>query len=147
MPPKRKFWTTERTFRNVFSTHFYASQTKILDGLTKRSMSRFESIFNESSPKSSAHTIEKCFEKTHRTFRSAIENPRLGGITFQNKHRPWPTQSGVAISRKCCFPNENQAVLKSSCQAVLKGRLLCVGSSLRYSHADIIDATSVEISR
>ena len=32
--------------------------------------------------KSSTHTLEKCFEKTHRAFRSAIENLRLGSINL-----------------------------------------------------------------
>ena len=43
-------------------------------------MSLFESLFNESSQQSSTHILEKYFEKTHRTFRSAIENRRLGAI-------------------------------------------------------------------
>ena len=51
-------------------------------GRTNRSMSLFESFFNENSPKSSTLTLEKWFDKTHRTIRSAIENLRLGGIRW-----------------------------------------------------------------
>jgi hypothetical protein len=51
----------------------YAPQTTIFDGGTKRSMSLFEALFNGVSTRFGRRLIEKSFEKTHRTFRSAIE--------------------------------------------------------------------------
>ena len=60
MLPKRKFWTVERNVRWVFSNHF--SRVWVLD---------FGRL-----------VIEKLFEKTHRTFRAAFQNLRLGSIHF-----------------------------------------------------------------
>ena len=63
-----------------WSCDFYASQTKIFDGWTKRSMSLFDALFESTSTRFGLLVSEKCFEKTHRTVRSAIENLRLGSI-------------------------------------------------------------------
>ena len=62
----------------------YAPPTTKFDGWTKRSMSLLEALFKGVITRFGIHDIEKCFEKTHRTFRSAIEIRLLGGIRF------WP---------------------------------------------------------
>jgi len=46
----------------VFSSKLYPSQTKILEGRTNISEFVFEALFNVMYPKSSTHTLEKCFE-------------------------------------------------------------------------------------
>jgi hypothetical protein len=60
--PKRRFGKAEPTFPNVFSSKLYPSQTKILEGRTNISEFVFEALFNVMYPKSSTHTLEKCFE-------------------------------------------------------------------------------------
>jgi hypothetical protein len=62
--------------------HFYAPQTKILEGGTKDEIRIFDWLFNGSSPKSSTHALEKCFEHPDFIFCSSFQNLRLGGVTF-----------------------------------------------------------------
>jgi hypothetical protein len=57
---------------------FYAPQTKILELRTNLSGGVFETIFKDSSPKSSTHALEKCFENTFGKVGSAFQNLRLG---------------------------------------------------------------------
>ena len=56
------------------------TQLNIFDGRTKRSISLFEPLFKGVSTRIWRVFIEKCFEKTHLTLRSAIENLRLEAI-------------------------------------------------------------------
>ena len=66
--PKRRLWTNEH-----------------LKGRTKRSISPFKALFKGVSTWFGRLVAEKCFEKTHRTFRSVFQNLRLGDINFVQK--------------------------------------------------------------
>ena len=57
-------------------------QTKILEGLTKDEIRIFDWLFNGSLPKSSTHTLEKCFENPDFIIGQSFQNLRLGGINF-----------------------------------------------------------------
>ena len=63
MAPKRRFWNVEK-----FDRHLYGSFKGVI--------TRFFGPL----------AIEKGFEKTHRTFRSAIENLRFGSIKLSTQY-------------------------------------------------------------
>ena len=65
----------------IFSNNFMLPQTKILEARTKTCVCVFERIFNESSPKSNTHTLEKYFKNTDANLCSIFQNRRLGSIS------------------------------------------------------------------
>ncbi len=65
-------------------------------------MSLFEALFNDSSPKSGTHALEKCYEKSHRAARSAFQNLRLGSIKLK-------------ISRRCVCRNSQDEDIMTMC--------------------------------
>jgi len=93
----------------------YAPQTKILEGWTNRSMSLFVALFKGVSTWFGRRIVEKCFEKTHRTFRSAFQNLRLGSIKLWTTIRGWNNWenrekaglSKIGMSCRRLSPNED----------------------------------------
>ena len=65
-----------------FPMPIYAPQTKILEVRTNLSECVFEALFNDSSPKSSTHALEKCFENAFGKVGSDFQNLRLGGVNL-----------------------------------------------------------------
>ena len=102
MLPKRRFWKDEQNvncaFRGTFqgcdfliwaTKHWKASRKLCLPNEDFRWLNEpfdesFRHAFQEPETRFGRLVIVKCFEKTHRTVRSAIENLRLGSI--KNSH-------------------------------------------------------------
>jgi len=55
-----------------------------LDGRTNVSECLFEALFNDLQPKSSDHSLEKCFEKAFGNVRPTVQNLCLGGANLPN---------------------------------------------------------------
>ncbi len=88
MAPKRRFWTAEQRVAYAFLKYFFKGVSTSF-GL---------------------QLIENLFKNAYATLCSAVQNRRLVSIKLNHAHQyvrfvNWPTQSGVAISRKCCFPH------------------------------------------
>ncbi len=95
-----------------FNTH-----TKILESWTKRCVCVFERIFNDSSPKSIAHTLENYFKNAHATLCSGFQKLRLESMHF-NRNVSTTKQKGRACvcsrySSRVCLPNLVLTPLKS----------------------------------
>jgi len=76
-------------------------QPKILDGRTSRSMSRFEALFKCVSTRFGLQNVEKYFEKTRRTFRSAFQNLRLGAIKLSSTCTSPLKKVACTVSSQC----------------------------------------------
>jgi len=74
---------SERNVRWVFSTHFWPSQSKILEGRTNISERTFEALFRGVSTRFGIQNAEKCFEGAFWNVRASFQNLRLGSMTFQ----------------------------------------------------------------
>ncbi len=83
---------------------FYPSQTKILEGGTKEEMRILKALFKGVSTQFGPCSIEKSVENPDIIFCSSFQNLRLGSISLRTNVCVL-TQSGVAISRKLCFPH------------------------------------------
>jgi hypothetical protein len=58
----------------------------------------FARIFNESSPKSSTHSLEKYFKNTYATLCSGFQNLRLGSMHFE-----WSPEIRSVRHRTCSY--------------------------------------------
>jgi hypothetical protein len=68
--------------RKYVGMTFYAPQTKILDGGTKRCVCVFEALFKGVSTRFGMQLIENSFKNSHATLCSAVQILRLGSIHF-----------------------------------------------------------------
>ncbi len=108
-----KLWTTIRGWNNwenrekaglskrgirLFQSGvaIYAPQTKIVDGRTNIREPMWETNLREIATPDWVRTLRR-FHHTHQY------------VMLVN----WPTQSGVAISRKCCFPHGRERIFKA----------------------------------
>ncbi len=109
MLPKRRFWKGEHTIGRAFFCVFC----------------------NESSPKSSTHTVAKDIENTRRTFCSIFQNLCLGSIQLQAMHPTDWVGGAMLVATPNRVLENTYPTVRSAFQQL---RSVSIQSDSRYKH-------------